>query len=128
LANAKSSLPSEFAGGRYQVKRLLGEGASKLVYLARAMGLLGEHPNVVNIYDIGEDRIGTFSRDGTKPSHGIEPLARSLGSDVWVWGAPSWGEQGLRRGETAPAVCANHSHCSFEHRWHKENAPVIGLI
>ena len=86
MANTKSSLPSEFAGGRYQVKRLLGEGASKIVYLARdtrlerevafaliktdgldddgrtrvrrearAMGQLGEHPNVVNIYDIGED-------------------------------------------------------------------------
>ena len=79
-------MPSEFSGGRYQVKRLLGEGGSKIVYLARdtrlerevafaliktdgldddgrtrvrrearAMGQLGEHPNVVNIYDIGED-------------------------------------------------------------------------
>jgi class 3 adenylate cyclase len=81
-----ASLPSEFSGGRYQVKRLLGAGGSKIVYLARdtrlerevafaliktdgldddgktrvrrearAMGQLGEHPNVVNIYDIGED-------------------------------------------------------------------------
>ena len=86
MASTKQSLPSEFSGGRYQVKRLLGEGRSKLVYLARdtrlerevafalikrdglddegrtrvqrearAMGQLGEHPNVVNIYDVGED-------------------------------------------------------------------------
>jgi class 3 adenylate cyclase len=86
LTSTKPSTPTAFSGGRYQVKRLLGEGSSKLVYLARdarlerdvafaliktdgldddgktrvrrearAMGQLGEHPNVVNIYDIGED-------------------------------------------------------------------------
>ncbi len=77
--------PEAIANGRYRVRRMLGEGASKLVCLAhdelldrdvavslfrveglddagrarilreaRAMGRLGDHPNVVGIYDIGE--------------------------------------------------------------------------
>src|SRR5205823_9752834 len=33
-APAASSLPASFAGGRYQVKRFLGEGGKKKVYLA----------------------------------------------------------------------------------------------
>jgi hypothetical protein len=86
VSKAADTVPARFAGGRYQLKRLLGEGGSKRVYLAhdsrlerdvafaliktegldadgqtrvrreaRAMGQLGEHPNIVNIYDIGED-------------------------------------------------------------------------
>lgn len=78
--------PASLADGRYRLDRFLGEGGSKIVYLARdtrlerdvavaliktegidedglirahrearAMGRLGEHPNVVNIYDVGED-------------------------------------------------------------------------
>ncbi|MDQ4064823.1 MAG: protein kinase, partial [Actinomycetota bacterium] len=74
------------ANGRYQTVRLLGEGAKKLVYLARdqeldrdvavgmiktdlidadglarfwreakAMGRLGDHPNLVTMYDVGEE-------------------------------------------------------------------------
>jgi serine/threonine protein kinase/tetratricopeptide (TPR) repeat protein len=77
--------PTSFANGRYQVKKFLGEGGKKKVYLvhdtsldrdvafalikteklddatrarvnreARAMGRLGDHPNIVAIYDIGE--------------------------------------------------------------------------
>jgi hypothetical protein len=77
--------PTSFANGRYQVKRFLGEGGKKRVYLAydttldrdvafaliktekidettcmritreaRAMGRLGDHPNIVTIYDIGD--------------------------------------------------------------------------
>jgi class 3 adenylate cyclase len=80
-------LPTSFASGRYQVERFLGEGAKKLVYLARdsrldrdvaialiktegldaeglarirreaqAMGRLGDHPHIVTVYDIGDDR------------------------------------------------------------------------
>ncbi len=72
--------------GRYEVKRFLGEGAKKRVYLAwdtrldrdvaigviktegldpnrrrrvehevRAMGRLGEHPHIVNVYDVADD-------------------------------------------------------------------------
>jgi len=76
-----------FAGGRYRVQRLLGEGAKKRVYLAtdtrlerevalavvktegldatgrariereaRAMARLGDHPHVVTVFDVGEER------------------------------------------------------------------------
>jgi tetratricopeptide (TPR) repeat protein len=78
-------MPTSFANGRYQVKKLLGEGGRKKVYLAhdtlldrdvafalikteklddasrarvmreaRAMGRLGDQPNIVAIYDMGE--------------------------------------------------------------------------
>jgi tetratricopeptide (TPR) repeat protein len=76
---------TSFANGRYQVKKFLGEGGKKKVYLvydkvldrdvafalikteklddatrtrvtreARAMGRLGDHPNIVTIHDMGE--------------------------------------------------------------------------
>jgi len=76
--------PTSFVGGRYHVKKFLGEGGKKKVYLAhdtlldrdvafalikteklddatrsrvtreaRAMGRLGDHPNIVAIYDMG---------------------------------------------------------------------------
>ena len=79
--------PTSFAGGRYQVKKLLGEGGKKKVYLAhdtrldrdvafaliktekldgkdrtritreaQAMGRLGDHPNIVTVYDFGEHK------------------------------------------------------------------------
>ncbi|HEY33705.1 MAG TPA: protein kinase [Dehalococcoidia bacterium] len=77
--------PTSFAGGRYQVKKFLGEGGKKKVYLAhdntldrdvafalikteklddeartrikreaQAMGRLGDHPNIVTVYDFGD--------------------------------------------------------------------------
>jgi predicted ATPase/class 3 adenylate cyclase len=80
------ALPSSFGRGRYQVRRFLGEGGKKRVYLAhdarlerevavgviktegldatglarirreaRAMGKLGDHANIVTIYDVGDD-------------------------------------------------------------------------
>ena len=78
--------PALFASSRYQVKKLLGEGAKKQVYLAhdgvldrdvaiavvkvqalnelsrvritreaQAMARLGDHPNILQIYDAGEE-------------------------------------------------------------------------
>ena len=83
-----SPIPTSFANGRYQVKKFLGEGGKKKVYLvrdtlldrdvafalikteklddatrirvsreARAMGRLGDHPNIVTIHDM-EDHEG----------------------------------------------------------------------
>lgn len=84
---AAPRIPESFRSGRYRVQRLLGEGGSKIVYLAhdttldrevafalirtagldsaglervtrevRAMGRLGDHPNIVTVYDSGEEQ------------------------------------------------------------------------
>jgi tetratricopeptide (TPR) repeat protein len=84
-AKATASIPTSFGNGRYQVKKFLGEGGKKKVYLAhdtvldrdvafaliktekldetartrikreaQAMGRLGDHPNIVTVYDFGE--------------------------------------------------------------------------
>jgi tetratricopeptide (TPR) repeat protein len=86
LAVPLPGIPPTFAGGRYQVKQLLGEGGQKHVVLAhdarldrdvvisllkpgggdlnsndrllregRALGRLGDHPNIVTVYDIGDE-------------------------------------------------------------------------
>jgi tetratricopeptide (TPR) repeat protein len=80
-------VPSSFINGRYKVKKFLGEGGKKKVYLAydtvldrdvafaliktekldesartrvireaQAMGKLGDHPNIVGIFDMGEEK------------------------------------------------------------------------
>jgi tetratricopeptide (TPR) repeat protein len=84
---SRSAAPATaFAGGRYRVRRFLGEGGKKRVYLAhdtrlerdvalalirtegldeaglarvrreaRAMGRLGDHPNIVTVHDVGDE-------------------------------------------------------------------------
>ena len=88
-------VPAFFVGGRYTVKKKLGEGGKKRVYLAhdtaldrdvafalikaealddaakrrilreaQAMGRLGDHPNIMPIFDIGQ---GGASRTWSSP-------------------------------------------------------------
>ena len=85
------SMPTSFASGRYLIRRPLGQGGQKRVYLARddrldrdvviallkteqleadsvprlireaqAMARLGSHPNIVTVYDIGDEDGRTF--------------------------------------------------------------------
>ena len=85
-SESPAPLPTSFVNGRYEVRRFLGEGGKKIVYLAhdttldrdvafalikteglddasrqritreaQAMARLGDHPNIVNVYDIGEE-------------------------------------------------------------------------
>jgi tetratricopeptide (TPR) repeat protein len=80
-------MPTSFVNGRYQVKKFLGEGGKKKVYLAhdtvldrdvafaliktekldaanrtritreaQAMGRLGDHPNIVSIFEMGDEK------------------------------------------------------------------------
>src|SRR6266536_2511458 len=86
LPSTSPPVPTAFANGRYEVRRFLGEGGKKRVYLAhdtlldrdvafaliktegldaaarqrisreaQAMGRLGDHPNIVTVFDIGEE-------------------------------------------------------------------------
>ncbi len=85
VAPPSPAVPTSFASGRYQVKKFLGEGGKKKVYLAhdtvldrdvafaliktekldetartrikreaQAMGRLGDHPNIVTVFDFGD--------------------------------------------------------------------------
>ncbi len=100
-----SSEPTSFAGGRYQVKKFLGEGGKKKVYLAydtvldrdiafaqikterldeesrerikreaQAMGRLGDHPNIVTVYDFGEEESQPYMVLPLLPGGDVEDL------------------------------------------------------
>ena len=87
LPTAPAPMPTSFANGRYQVKKFLGEGGKKKVYLvhdkvldrdvvfalikteklddvtrqrvsreAQVMGRLGDHPNIMTIHDMGDEK------------------------------------------------------------------------
>jgi serine/threonine protein kinase len=99
--------PTSFANGRYQVKKFLGEGGKKKVYLAhdtlidrdvafalikteklddasrsrvtreaRAMGRLGDHPNIVTIHDIGQHEAQPYIVIPVMPGGDVESLIR----------------------------------------------------
>jgi tetratricopeptide (TPR) repeat protein len=85
--SSPSPMPTSFANGRYHVKKFLGEGGKKKVYLAhdkvldrdvafalikteklddvtrarvsreaQVMGRLGDHPNIMAIHDMGDEK------------------------------------------------------------------------
>jgi tetratricopeptide (TPR) repeat protein len=97
--------PTSFANGRYEVKKFLGEGGKKKVYLvhdtlldrdvafalikteklddatrvrvnreARAMGRLGDDPNIVTIHDIGEHEGQPYIVIPVMPGGDVESL------------------------------------------------------
>ena len=96
VALASKPVPASFASGRYTVKKFLGEGGKKKVYLAhdntldrdvafaliksealdevsrqrvtreaQAMGRLGDHPNIMPIFDLGQEK--DPATGGTQP-------------------------------------------------------------
>jgi tetratricopeptide (TPR) repeat protein len=96
---------TSFVNGRYHVKKFLGEGGKKKVYLthdtlldrdvafalikteklddatrsrvtreARAMGRLGDHPNIVAIYDMGEHEGQPYIVIPVMPGGDVEAL------------------------------------------------------
>jgi tetratricopeptide (TPR) repeat protein len=97
--------PTSFANGRYQIKKFLGEGGKKKVFLvhdtlldrdvafalikteklddatrarvsreARAMGRLGDHPNIVAIYDMGDQEGQPYIVIPVMPGGDVESL------------------------------------------------------
>src|SRR6266545_1327160 len=106
---AAPPIPASFANGRYEVRRFLGEGGKKRVYLAhdtlldrdvafaliktegldaaartritreaQAMGRLGDHPNIVTVYDIGDEP----GQSGNPSTSSGRRLANGQGSVV----------------------------------------------
>src|SRR5262249_26856065 len=109
-APVKAATPSALRDGRYHVRRFVGEGAKKRVYVAhdtrlerdvaialiktdgldeaglarvrreaRAMGRLGDHPNIVTILDVGEEGTQPFIVSQLMSGGSIEDLL--AGSD-----------------------------------------------
>src|SRR5687768_6024907 len=119
IPGATTEQPKSFAGSRYEVRRFLGEGGKKRVFLAhdtrldrdvafaliktdglddvgreritreaQAMGRLGAHPNVVTIFEIGEEAgapyvvtellVGGDVEGLLQKQDGSLPLARTL--------------------------------------------------
>jgi class 3 adenylate cyclase len=108
---ARPAAPTSLAAGRYQLDRFLGEGAKKLVFLARdtrlrrevaialvktegldaaglarvrreaeAMGQLGDHPNVVTIFDVAEEGGQVYIVSRYMPGGDVDGLLREAES------------------------------------------------
>jgi len=98
-------MPTSFANGRYQMKKFLGEGGKKKVYLvhdkvldrdvafalikteklddvtrlrfsreAQVMGRLGDHPNIMTIYDMGDEKDQPYIVLPLMPGGDVESL------------------------------------------------------
>jgi hypothetical protein len=138
-------LPPTLGGGRYRVRRFLGEGGKKRVYLAhdsrlerdvaiavvktegldeaglarvrreaRAMGRLGDHPNVVTVYDVGEDEGRPYIVSQYMPGGSLEDaLQRCEGRRMPV-------EQTLR---LAMDVCRALEHAHARNIIHRDLKP-----
>ena len=66
-ATASDDQPTACANGRYEVKRFLGEGGKKRVYLAQTLGHLGSHPHIVTVFDLGKHPSAASAR-ATRPT------------------------------------------------------------
>src|SRR5881275_2637489 len=83
------AMPATIAGGRYQLRCLLGEGGKKRVYLAtdtrlarvrreaRAMGKLGDHPHIVTVFDIGEEADQPYIVSQHMPGGSVDDLLQA---------------------------------------------------
>src|SRR5262249_36489208 len=109
-APATAGAAAALGGGRYHVRRFVGEGGKKRVYVAhdtrlerdvaialiktdgldeaglarvrreaRAMGRLGDHPNIVTIHDVGEEGTQPFIVSQLMSGGSVEDLL--AGSD-----------------------------------------------
>ena len=134
-ATVSSPLPETVGGGRYEVRRLLGEGARKRVYAAidqrlgrdvavavvktdglddtgrqriereaRAMAMLGDHPHIVTVFDVGDDFDQPYIVSQLMPGGSVaDLLAASAEHRVSI-------EEALRIAvQTAQAL--EHAHC-----------------
>ncbi len=149
------TLPTSFVAGRYAVRRFLGEGGRKRVFLAhdsrldrdvavaiiktegldaeglsrvhreaQAMGRLGDHPNIVTVYDSGDDpSTGSGQAPSSGPGQGSQPYIVSQymsGGAVDGLALPLTAERTL---EIAKDVCRGLAHAHAHGVVHRDLKP-----